>query len=156
MKYWCVLSDGASHLSLCETTWVRWIDNLPINSSCPCFINLFFRLRPQGNPLKQNTLCWHKSGHVVVVTFLHIYPGENARFGQETPSVQLPKKYSDPFHPTAATRQRMEVHGDASAPGMELVSVEAFIGAKRICKVLLQTKSSQGKNYNHFILFIPS
>lgn len=85
MKYRRVLSGGASHLSLCETTWVRWTENLPTNSSCPCFINLFkcrfFRLRPQGKPLKQNTLCWHKSGHAVVVTFLHIYPGENARYG---------------------------------------------------------------------------
>lgn len=41
----------------------------------------------------------------------------------------------------------------------KLVSVKAFLGAKRTCCrtcLLPQTKSSQGKNDNHFIVFIPS
>lgn len=62
--------------------------------------------------------------------------------------MQLPKKHSYPFHPTAATRQRMDlVQGWRMTLGFnhvvsKLVPVEAFLGAKRICKVLLQTKSS--------------
>lgn len=66
----------------------------------------------------------------------------------------LPEKdLSHPFH-----QQRMEVDGDASAPGTKgdswiqlaspeyvaskLLPIEAFSDAKKIHKVLLQTKSS--------------
>lgn len=171
MKYWLVLSDGASHFFICETAWVRWIDNLPTNSSCPCFINLFafksrfFRSRPQGKPLKQNTPCWHKSGHDVAVTFLP------AQFILDRKQGLVKKHHLCRYLKSALTHSTPKmvpgkgwrfmgmslVHGWRMALGFnhmasKLASVEAFIGAKRICKL----RAVRKKKDNNFILFIPS